>query len=217
MTMNPLAQPAAWLSIFIMSLLGLMGVAPKGFAATPIEPVAVTLAPRQSIVGKRGAIGLVATFQARQPVTLCLLANPLSQFNLTVTRIGQGPRPLPPSLVALPDPSRYSPFRKEGLYARLVPLKTGQMFSLPLQVPRLPFADGSVWESAEYKIGGTFALCDQSPFQGAVVAATGPAPTEAYAEAVPMTGSRAALWEYPGNVRPIAIRGSARFYLSLER
>ena len=195
----------------------LISAFPVTLAWAESTPVMVTLAPRQSVVGKRGAVGILATFKARQTITLCLLPNPLSQFTLTVTEIGRGLRPLPPSLVPLPDPTRYSPFRKEGIYARLVPLKPGQVFTLPLQVPRVPFSDGVPWESAEYKIGGSFALCDQTPFSGvAATTADASSPQSSYAGSAVM-GSRASLWEYPGNTRSIPITSPARFYLSLEK
>ena len=204
------------LALGVTTLLsGILSGLPVGWAEA--LPVVVTLAPRQSVVGKRGAVGLLATFKARQAVTLCLLPNPLSQFTFTVTEIGRGLRPLPPSLVPLPDPTRYSSFRKEGIYARLVPLKPGQVFTLPFQVPRAPFSDGVPWESAEYKIGGSFALCDQTPFMG-VPASVGDASSahSSYAGASAM-GSRASLWEYPGTTRSIPITSPARFYLSLEK
>lgn len=207
---------AKLLGLFLagMTLLAVLH-APMGWAET--SPVVITLAPRQSVVGKRGAVGLLATFKARQAVTLCLLPNPLSQFTLAVTEIGRGVRPLPPSLVPLPDPTRYSPFRKEGIYARLVDLKPGQMFTLPLQVPRVPFSDGIPWASAEYKIGGSFALCDQTPFVGVPATAGDASSSQTSYSGSAAMGSRASLWEYPGTTRSITITSPARFYLSLER
>lgn len=124
------------------------------------EMAVLRLNPIQSIMTVGQRIGVEASLTAKEPLTLCLFEQPLTQFDWEILKVGEGLLSLEPLVVqfAPKDPFSVAPYLRG--YDRWVRLKPGETYTFRLLLSRLTLAKGHGWQSGEYRISAAFRLCD---------------------------------------------------------
>lgn len=121
---------------------------------TSSAPLTLSIHPLKSIYGRKEGVTVEFVLKASRPTKICLEKDPLTQFQLQISRGGKGALPLEP-LVTTDTRELY--FEK----IRLVDLKAGDSFPFRANLKRLAFSKGEKWASGDYMVTGVFNLCDQ--------------------------------------------------------
>ncbi len=162
--------------------------------ATDDAPVTLSVEVDPGVVLARRPVVAVATITAKQPTTVCLMADPNVQFKLLLTDAHGKDVPSRPVVATLPDAETVSPFRAEGVFHRLMPLRAGQSMTLRLNVSR--HIGWNRLPVGEYQVHSTFNLCNPTIFDKHPV------------------DKRSALSDYPVDSLAVETAEKARFYQS---
>lgn len=176
-------------SVTLISILAVAEDAPP--------PVSLSLEVTPAVVEASRPVTVTATLTAKQPVTLCLLKDSAPQFAFDLEGSLGDLVSLMPVMATLPDGERISPYRKTGVYERLIALKNGDSFDIRVNLSRQ--LKHTRLRAGEYLLSGEFALCDQTMF--ANDAGTGYQRVKK-------------LMNYPGKAMQIKADRDARFYQS---
>lgn len=118
-------------------------------------PVRLEIEPEEGIMTRAQGVPVRFIITAVRPVKLCLEKDPLTQFQLQISRQGHGPLPVEPLVVR---DTRELFYQK----IRVVELKPGQHYPYRANLRRLTFTNGEQWKPGDYTISATFNLCDQA-------------------------------------------------------
>ncbi|MBY0450819.1 MAG: hypothetical protein K2X01_09380 [Cyanobacteria bacterium] len=122
-------------------------------------PIVLDVLMQKDIFTMREGINLTARIKAMAPTDLCLEKDPLTQFDISVTRSGFGLFPL--------DPLTVKDLRVQFQQRiRVMKLKPGDVFVFRFNLKRFTPSEGADWESGDYQVKTAFRLCEQVPNAG---------------------------------------------------
>ncbi len=125
----------------------------------PKYPIVLDVLMQKDIFTMREGINLTARIKAMAPTDLCLEKDPLTQFDIAITRSGLGPFPL--------DPLTVKDLRVQFQQRiRVMKLKPGDVYVFRFNLKRFTPSEGADWESGDYQVKTAFRLCEQVPNAG---------------------------------------------------
>ncbi len=188
------AMVALWASVSVAMAQPSESLDPDAKTENLAPPVRLSVVVDPGVVLARRPVVAVATLTADKPTTVCLMADPNVQFELLLTNAHGKAVPSRPVVATLPDAETVSPFRTEGVFHRLMPLKAGQSMALRLNVSR--HIGWNTLPVGEYQIKSTFNLCNPAIFEKHPI------------------DQRTALSDYPVESVAVTDTAVARFYQS---
>ncbi len=134
----------------------------------------MTIEPLKQIFSSHEGLVILFKWTAKNPVTLCLARDFLSQTQISISRSGRGKLSLQPLIVHDNSTIFQEPMQ-------VYHLKTGDSITRRANLKRYHFDDGENWVPGEYTVEATFNLCEQTlaepitdPGQESTIRATRP-------------------------------------------
>jgi hypothetical protein len=124
-------------------------------ASSQSDLLRLTIEPLKEIFSSHEGLVMLFKWTAKNPVTLCLTKDFLSQTQVNIYRSGRGKLPLQPLIVRDNTTLYQEPMQ-------VYHLKTGDSISRRANLKRYHFGEGESWIPGEYNVEASFNLCEQT-------------------------------------------------------